>query len=156
MRGGVLLEKEAERAREYWAAQPKPAPAEPACSCRAPVLDRMYLTRWLCRACGRLLPPPPPEGAMRRHRRNGSAHTAAVTELAPLEKLIVGQVTRELRRIGCEVKRPGGRLSTAQRRWHEQAQRAGVYVLVVTSAADALEQFGRLPRRRQSAIREGC
>jgi hypothetical protein len=55
-----------------------------------------------------------------------------------------------------EVKRPGERLSTVQRRWHEQAHAAGVHVLVVTSAADALEQFGRLPRRRRIALAEGA
>ena len=49
-----------------------------------------------------------------------------------------------------EVKRPGEKPSKAQREWHERTRGAGVHVLVVTSAADALAQFGALPRRRAS------
>jgi hypothetical protein len=48
-----------------------------------------------------------------------------------------------------EVKRPGGKPSKTQREWHERTRAAGVHVLVVTSAADALQQFGALPRRRR-------
>lgn len=47
-----------------------------------------------------------------------------------------------------EVKRPGEEPSDAQRKWHNLTRAAGMPVLVVTSAADALEQFGNLPRRK--------
>jgi hypothetical protein len=47
-----------------------------------------------------------------------------------------------------EVKRPGEKPSKAQQAWHERQRAAGVHVLIVTSAADALRQFGALPRRR--------
>lgn len=45
-----------------------------------------------------------------------------------------------------EVKRPGEKPTKAQREWHERTRAAGPPVLVVTSAADALRQFGALPR----------
>jgi hypothetical protein len=100
---------------------------------------------------------------------------------SPLEKVIAGEVIRELRAIGCdvsstqqtresrqtigipdlyatheawgvaawiEVKRPGEKPTKAQHEWHERTRASGVAVLVVTSAADALRQFGALPRGR--------
>jgi hypothetical protein len=48
-----------------------------------------------------------------------------------------------------EVKRPGEKPTKAQQAWHERQRAAGVHVLVATSAADALQQFGALPRRRK-------
>lgn len=50
-----------------------------------------------------------------------------------------------------EVKRPDGRVSPAQREWHERTRAAGVHVLVVTSAAEAAQMFAALPRPRRAA-----
>ncbi len=48
-----------------------------------------------------------------------------------------------------EVKRPGEKPTRAQLEWHERTRAAGTPVLVVTSAVDALQQFGLLPRARR-------
>jgi hypothetical protein len=50
-----------------------------------------------------------------------------------------------------EVKRPGEQPTKAQREWHDRTRAAGVAVLVVTSASQALEEFSRLPRRSRHA-----
>ena len=50
-----------------------------------------------------------------------------------------------------EVKRPGEKPSRVQREWHGATMAAGVPVLVVVSAADALRQFAALPRRSSTA-----
>ena len=51
-------------------------------------------------------------------------------------------------RAWIEVKRPGEEPSDVQKEWHAAERAAGGIVLVVTSAADALSQFGALPRKR--------
>lgn len=53
-----------------------------------------------------------------------------------------------------ECKTTNGRLSKVQRDWHETAQAAGVNVLVARSPADAVQQVGALPRKRQRACVE--
>lgn len=40
--------------------------------------------------------------------------------------------------LWCEVKRPGGKASAAQREWHRTAKEAGNLVLVAESAADVV------------------
>lgn len=47
-----------------------------------------------------------------------------------------------------ECKTESGKLSKAQKAWHETNRAAGVHVLVCRSAADAVRQVGALPRNR--------